>query len=159
MTDTAGKFRALQPGDLEFLADNLREADKQELRALLGDDVVFFEVLSTAVMRSSHLWVGALENDQPVSIFGAAPISMLTGEASPWFLSTDEAYRYPRTLMLEGRRYLSRMLEAYEYLYNYVDARNDRSIRWLKRMGFQLHEATPQGVAEMPFHKFDIRGA
>ncbi len=154
-----GFFRAIEGGDIAHIAANLREADRREIAASRGPEVAPLDAIGRAVLRSSHVWVGAAEDGEPVSIFGVAPISLLDGIGSPWFLSTERAYEYPRTLVVEGRRYLSKMRAIYPDLYNYVDARNDKSIRWLKRLGFALHAVEPYGPDGMPFHKFEIKGA
>jgi hypothetical protein len=39
-------------------------------------------------------------------------------------------------------------------LENVVDARNTKSIRWLRRMGFEVLPAAPLGVEGRPFHLF-----
>lgn len=153
------RFRPLQPGDVAYLATNLREADKHELVASRGVGVDFGEALARAVMLSSHLWTAADPTDLPIAIFGVAPVSLLAGVGSPWLLGTERVFDHPRTLVIEGRRYLSRMRETYPDLFNYVDARNEQSIRWLKRVGFTVHPAAPYGAEGLPFHKFEITRA
>jgi hypothetical protein len=150
------RFRELQAGDVAFLAANLRDADRVELVGTRGPDVRFEDAISRAVLLSSHTWVAAGDDHEPIAIFGVAPVSMLNGIGSPWFLSTDRAYKHPRTLVSEGRRYLARMRESYFSLVNYVDVRNDKSIRWLRRMGFTIHPPIPYGVEGEPFHRFTM---
>lgn len=152
-------FRSIQPGDIEHIADNLREADVQELRASKGEDRSLRGILTRAVALSTHLWVTVADDGEPVAIYGVAPISLLEGIGSPWFVSTDRAYEYPRTLIVEGKRYLAEMQSAYSHLVNYVDARNDKSIRWLRRLGFTVHAAKPYGLNGEPFHKFEKKRA
>lgn len=153
---TGGYFRELRAGDIAHIALNLREADRQELLASRGD-VAVKDVLAQAVLLSSHCWVGVADDGEPVALFGVAPVSLLAGKGSPWLLSTERVFEYPRVLVRESRRYLSRMRAEYPHLFNYVDARNDRSIRWLKHIGFTLHPAEPYGVDGLPFHKFEMK--
>jgi ribosomal protein S18 acetylase RimI-like enzyme len=154
-----GFFRQLESGDIAHIAANLREADRRELFASHGPHTDIAGMVARAVLLSSHTWVGVADDGEPVAVFWAAPLWMLVGIGAPWFLSTDRAYDYPRVLVGEGRRYLSRIREAYPNLFNYVDARNDASIRWLKRLGFTLHPAVAHGFAGEPFHKFEIKGS
>jgi hypothetical protein len=156
VVEQGGHFRDLQAGDVLHIAANLREADRRELAATRGVGVNFADAIGRAVLLSSHVWVGVAPDGEPISVFGVAPVSMLNGIGSPWFLSTDRAYQYPRTLVVEGRRYLSQMRKTYATLTNYVDVRNDKSIRWLKRMGFKIHPPTPYGVEGEPFHRFTM---
>lgn len=149
-------FRPLQTGDIDYIAANLREGDRQEVEAVRGPDVA--DALARAVLRSSHCWTAVGEDGTPIALFGVVPVSLLSGRASPWLLATEQAHEHPRSLVTEGRRYLSIMRAIYPNLYNYVDARNDKSIRWLRRLGFTLQPARPYGVAGLPFHKFEIGG-
>lgn len=151
-------FRDLQSGDIAYLADNLRAADRQELTALRGPVVHYGDALGRAVLLSSHVWVWADENNRPLAVFGAAPVSLLDGIGSPWLLGTEGMFEHPRTLVADGRRYLQRMQAIYSELFNYVDARNDRSIRWLKRIGFTVQPARPYGAMGLPFHRFELIG-
>lgn len=151
---SAVNFRPLQAGDIAHIAEHLRAADRDELRAAKGEGVDFHDALGMSVLRSSHVWIAA--DAEPVAVFGVAPVSILEGIGSPWFLSTPAAYKHPRALVVEGKRYLARMREVYPNLVNYVDERNEQSIRWLKRIGFTVHPAEPYGVAGRPFHRFTI---
>lgn len=143
--------------DFPYLADHLRAADRAEVLAACGQ-VNVLETLVRCAARSSHAWVWA-EGETPVAIFGVTPISLLGGVGSPWLLGTDAVFDHPRALMADSRRYLSLVRETYPILYNYVDARNARSIRYLRRLGFTLHEPAPYGALGLPFHKFSIGAA
>lgn len=149
-------FRPLQAGDVAYIAEHLREADRREVEAVRGPR--FADAIARAVLRSSHYWTAVSEEGEPLAVFGVVPVSIISGIGSPWFLATERANEHPRNLVVEGRRYLSAMRAIYPRLYNYVDARNDKSIRWLRRLGFTLHPPQPYGVAGLPFHKFEIGG-
>lgn len=152
-------FRPLQYGDVAHLARHLRPADRAEIEAQHGVGVSMFDIIARAVLVSSHCWVAADTGDKPVAIFGVAPVSLLSGIGSPWMLATPEAERHPRTLVTGGRRYLSRMRTSYSSLFNYVDARNEQSIRWLSRLGFSILPAAPYGLQGEPFHRFELETA
>lgn len=122
--------------------------------ATKGPGVDLVRVLATAVDRSTAVWVA--DDGEPVALFGVGALSLLQGVGTPWLLGTDRMWRHPRTLVVEGRRYLSTMRSLYPHLVNYVDARNDASIRWLKRLGFTLHDPAPYGAMGLPFHKFEV---
>jgi hypothetical protein len=49
------------------------------------------------------------------------------------------------------------MLKAFPHLVNFVHAKNTTSVRWLRRLGFTLHEAVPYGALGEPFHPFELR--
>lgn len=148
------RVRTLMPGDIEHIAGNVRAADRAEILAASGEEDMY-QVIADAVIRSTHYWVSA--TDRPVAIFGCTPMSLLGGVGVPWALATDEVLRYPSALVREGRRYVQRMLAVFPHLYNYVDARNTRSVRWLARIGFEIQPAAPYGAAGLPFHRFELR--
>lgn len=146
-------FRPVESGDVGYIAAHLREADRQEIAAT-RPNADPADVIANAVLRSSHTWVAA--NGSPIAIFGVAPVSLLGSIGSPWLLATDEAFKHPRTLVVAGRRYISTMRALYSKLFNYVDARNDKSIRWLRRIGFTVLPAVPYGVEGELFHRFEM---
>jgi hypothetical protein len=148
-------IRVLEKGDIGHLAENLREADRCELVALEGQGIDPFHVISRAVTMSSHVWAFVrVADNMPISLFGVAPMADHIG--SPWMLGTEELYEHPRELVVFGRRYISLMTGAYPVLLNYVDARNEKSVRWLKRMGFQFADPEPLGPYGIPFHRFQM---
>lgn len=147
-------FRPVAPGDVTHIAAHLRAADRDEVIATRGEGADIEAVIASAVARSVLAW--AADDGEPVAVFGLGAVSLLQGIGTPWLLGTDRLWRHPRTLIVEGRRYLSTMRTVYPHLVNYVDARNDVSIRWLKRIGFTLHDPAPYGAMGLPFHKFEV---
>lgn len=107
----------------------------------------------------ASLWVDAcLINGELACVFGVAPLRGLLGkQAAPWMLGTPLIDKHPSVLISESRKYVARMLSQYPHLFNCVDARNKRSIRWLKWLGFTIHPAAPYGVAQLPFHLFEMK--
>ena len=149
-------FRQAEPGDIAYIAANLRQADRDELRAACGDLPVR-DILADALARSTLCWTATTEDGVPLCLFGVAPISLMSDTGSPWLLGTDPVYY--RAIAREGRDYVQQMLAVYPHLLNFVDARNTRSVRWLARIGFQIHPAVPYGAAGLPFHPFEMRRA
>jgi ribosomal protein S18 acetylase RimI-like enzyme len=148
-------FRDLISGDIDHIAANMREADRQEVVAFRGNTDMR-AALGSCVLMSSHYWVAAV-GAEPIFVFGVVPVSLLDGMGAPWMLGTDKTFNYPRILVKDGRRYIREMLELYSTLANFVDARNEKSIRWLKRLGFTVYAAEPFGHAGLPFHRFEMK--
>jgi len=45
------------------------------------------------------------------------------------------------------------MGQGYKYLYNFVDKRNTKALRWLKFIGFNIIEEIPEyGYSKIPFY-------
>lgn len=135
---------------------HLRQADVEEVTAMHGPYIDLCAILDRAIAVSTRVWTGVAPDGEPVSLIGVAPVSLLGGIGAPWALTTERIYEQPRSLVQAGLEYIPIMLSQYPRLVNYVDARNTRSIRWLKRMSFALHPAQPAGHAGLPFHKFTM---
>lgn len=148
------EIRLATPDDVEQLIVDLREADRQEL-------IASGENPAEAVRRSvrESVWAVAIRFDGVLaSLTGLAPIDGLLGSrASPWMLGTPHVDKYPSMIVRIGRWYCGVMLEQYPHLLNFVDARNTRSIRWLRRLGFTIHPAYVFGGRSHPFHLFEMR--
>lgn len=155
----AGKpyYRPIIAGDIAHVGNHLRDDDKREVIAMRGDVRSMQDVLALSVLCSTHCWAAVAPDHEPIALFGVAPVSLLGGIGSPWLLGTERTVRYASALVRQGRYYVQVMREAYPDLTNYVDARNERSIRWLQRLGFVLRECEPVGVMGMPFYRFEMR--
>lgn len=132
----------------------MRQADRNELAASSGEPVQ--QIIDESILASTLCWT-ALIDGEVAAIFGCAPIgTMLSLSGAPWMLGTDVLDRHPLTLMKTCRPYTVQMQKTFNHLRNYVDARNVKSIRWLRRLGFTIHPAAPYGVAGQPFHLFEM---
>lgn len=146
--------RALREGDIETIAAGLRTADRDEIHATLGDTDVQ-TVLRQGIARSELIWTIEV-GGEPAGLFGVAPAGFHIGV--PWMLGTYALERAPKQLTKLGRAYVRLMLDKYETLLNYVDARNLKSIYWLARLGFTVcAEPEPFGAFGMPFHRFGLK--
>lgn len=140
--------------DIDALVANLRPLDKQELEATHPDNL--YDAVRHAVHISKHRWAAEI-NGELALIGGVCEVSLLCGVGSPWLLGTRvlDAHRKSLTKIAVQYRDIARTL--FPYLINYVDARNDKSIRWLKRIGFTVAEhPIPYGIKKMPFYKFEL---
>jgi hypothetical protein len=147
--------RPVEPGDVLQLYRNMRQADIDEVKASGGESVLV--AIADSVAVSSLCWAVDID-DSLCCMFGCAPIGgLLSRSAAPWMLATDVLDKHPLALMKTCRGYLSHMYSTYPHLLNYVDARNVKSVRWLRRIGFTILPAEPHGPLGMPFHKFEMR--
>lgn len=149
-------IRLLQAGDIDHIAANMRPADAAEVLAIRGPGTLMKAALAECVLVSTSCWVAA-SDAEPFAIFGVMPVSLLHGIGAPWMLGTALAAKFPRVLVREGRRYSLRMLEAYPYLVNMVDARYTSSVRWLRRIGYTVYEAEPYGGRGELFRRFEMK--
>jgi hypothetical protein len=146
---TAGLLDALA------LSSVLREADRQEIEASTTAPVE--SALADAVNRSYGACWSVYSGDDILLLMGAAPIDLLGGLGSPWLLGSQRSERFGKSLHKIAREKIAESRLALPRLVNFIDARNTRSIAWLARLGFTLHEPEPYGPHGLPFHRFEMR--
>lgn len=140
--------------DLEYLANNMRQADVQEIWSSHHVDPL--NALAISFKRSAFCYT-VERKQRPVAIFGVYPLSILGTQASVWMLATDELTLIKRRFVRHSRNIIEHMLSFYPFLYNYVDVRNSESIKWLKWCGARMKEPAPYGAEGMMFHYFYFR--
>lgn len=135
------------------LAGRVRQADVDEFAA---QDMTPWEVLKEGLTVSTLAWAG-LRDGRVVCIFGIATPSILSGEGVPWMVGSEELDHCAYAFLRRSRMVVGHMLTLCEHLENYVDSRNTRAVRWLRWLGFQIHEPAPHGPHGVPFHRFEMR--
>lgn len=141
--------------DIPVFAAQMREADRAEVMASHGHEPE--EALRNALKLSSHAWCGFMDGE-PVCIFGVVPLSILSGEASPWMLATDRISECRAAFLRRNKVYVGFMLALYPLLVNYVHEQNDLSQRWLKWLGFSLDNETTTLANGAIFRRFEMKG-
>lgn len=138
---------------LDHIAANMRQSDVEEVRASSAIPVA--EILPRSVSISSHGWIVTSDKTgEPILVMGAAPL-VLPRVGAAWMLGTDGIKDEAFSVARHTRRYVDEMMEDYDLLWNYIDARNEVSMRWLKRAGFRLVSAHPlHGLERRAFYSF-----
>lgn len=136
------------------LAQNIREEDRREVWA--SHKMEPLPALEKSLIRSNERWT-ALIDDRVMCIYGVAPKHLLSLDGMVWMLATDMLPKYSRLFLPGSRKWVSNLQGKYDYLFNYVDARNRVALRWLKWLGFKIYPAAPFGALQLPFHKFEWR--
>jgi hypothetical protein len=154
------KVRFATEQDAIALEPHLREADRAELEAASGPDVRgnLRSAVRMSTGRGGKMAFVAEHEGEVIALFGFVPAGLLSGVAYPWLVGTPGLARVPGMLNRLARSYCSAVLGEYPVLVNFVDARHEASVRWLKRIGFELQPPEPFGVAGLPFHRFEMRG-
>lgn len=75
------------------------------------------------------------ETGKPIAMFGVMSTSLVSGTGVPWFLGSDEVYRYPRDLLVTGEGVVAHWLTTFRKLENMVAVDNERAIRLLLKWG------------------------
>lgn len=154
------EVRFARAADVDTIEPWLREADRAELIAASGPDVLgqLDEAVKLSRGRLGQMAFAAENDGEIVALFGFVPANALSDTAYPWLVGTPGLARVPGMLNRLSRSYCSAVLGEYPLLFNYVDARNRTSVAWLKRLGFEIGAPEPFGVEGLPFHRFEMRG-
>jgi len=150
------KIRITEGKDLDILrmAGRIRKADEDELLAATGRNPM--HVLTESWIDGGRRWA-AWSGDELVCVFGVAlgPVISGVGSGIPWLIGTDLMEDVKKEFLKESRWRVDEWVEEFGVLYNFVDVRNTRSIRWLKWLGFKFVEETiALGPHGMPFLQF-----
>lgn len=133
---------------IAYVAEHMRQSDIAELAACGKTPQA---ALSLGLIASEECYAGLIYGE-PVCIFGVRLENWKW--ATPWLLGTDTIDRRRRIFMRESRHWFTEFAAKYGNLRNWVDARNTKSIAWLKWLGFEVGEPVPYGKYGLPFRPF-----
>lgn len=143
-------FRAATLQDALDIAPRLRKEDLEEVRAATGRHVE--EAVVKSYIGSEMCFVACL-GDMPIMIFGLSRYNSDVG--IPWMLGSDELPRRAKDLLPVSSAVVELFNLLYPVIYNMVDKRNTKSIRWLKWLGFEaIQEFPTYGAEQRPFIQF-----
>lgn len=137
--------------DMRVLARDMREADVLEVTALHTEPLI--EIIMSAVEQSVSAWSFRADGEL-VCIFGIVPQTPTSDVGVLWMLGTDAVDRHALEVTRSARDWLNEAQRVFPRLENYIDARNTRSIAWLKVLGFRFEDPIPLGPFGLPFHRF-----
>lgn len=138
--------------DINYVADNAREADVLELWA--SDLATPLHCILQGTMAEGEAWAGLIDG-KTVCIFGV--VDRANGIGVPWMVGTPDIEAAAITFARGSYAVTRAMFKRWSYLTNWVDARNCHAIRWLRFLGFTIHEPEPYGKLGMLFHPFEMR--
>lgn len=137
--------------DVYYLKDKLRASDAEEVWC--SHHHTTYEALKLSLDNSNISFTVEL-NNEPIMMFGVSSESVLSSSAIIWMLSSDKINNIRIKFIRQNINFIKYLLNIYPVMYNYVDARNKKSIQWLKYLGAKIEEAKPYGIEKMMFHKF-----
>jgi len=137
--------------DIEYLAENLRDADLAEIKAGFGISPL---VALTHGFSSSEICMSVVdEEDTVVGILGVVPVKG-SKNGVIWMMATAGIERCTLSFLRQSRPYIRHLQTLYPLLYNCIDARNDLHIRWVKWMGFNFIKTIEDyGVEKRRFYE------
>lgn len=148
-------IRPAEPEDCAALAPFLRDSDILELETVSGLPAV--NELSRSLAASVECWT-VLLGETPSAMFGVSRLPTAEpGEGLVWMVASKEAENEALAFAIGkiSRNWYREIQPRYERLYNYVDAINVRTIRWLQWLGFRMVRLHMAFAAGRTFWEFD----
>jgi hypothetical protein len=141
--------RAAAEVDVDFIARNMREADRMECAAHGKSPYL---ALSEGFQCSLPCFTGMVD-DRPVVMFGVVPLG--DGIGSIWLLGTDAiTNEIPVAFLRWTKRLLPVLTEPFTLVCNAVDKRNVVHVKWLRWLGFTFIREVRLGPSDLPFYEF-----
>lgn len=147
-------IRDAEEADVGRMADRMREIEKAEVWA--SHRFTPQEALTVSYQGSTKRLSITLDGEV-VAMFGIVPDSLLDKNACVWLLTTESVNRMWVRFLKVSRAMVS-LLRAQYTLYNWVDCRYEKSIKWVQWCGGKLSDAAPFGPDGLPFRFFSFEG-
>jgi hypothetical protein len=139
---------------LEYIAANLRGADRAELQATNADEPDPFWRLIESWDASVASWLIVDGSGLPIGLFGVAAHTV-PNLGVAWMMGTDGLEREALSVARQTRQYVEELHRFFPVLWANVDARNKLSMKWLEWAGFSIHDAHPNfGPERRLFYQF-----
>ena len=132
----------------------LRPSDLDEIQALSRHSPAYEVQRAVALSRRP---LAVTYEGNPLCVFGVIDTNIIAGHGSPWMLGTIWMSQTVLPFLRGSMGVVDRMKADYNYLFNFVDARNTLTVRWLKWLGFSMSEPVPAGRHGEPIRRFEWR--
>lgn len=150
-------YPSIVPASIEHIAHiaaHIRDSDREEIWASTMSRPE--RALASGLYYSDFAQTGMVDGE-PVMMWGIVKESLIGNVGVPWMLATKRLDEVAVIFLRRCKAPLREAMNRYDRLFNYVDARNTRTIRWLKWLGFKLAEKpVPYGFSNLPFYKFEM---
>lgn len=140
--------------DINRMRSELRASDIREIWASHHHTP---EQALTYCFENASYCQTIVNKGKPTAMFGFCPEGPKHPDiASVWLLGTNGIPEMWIHFLRLTRIFIPEMLTHYPHLYNWVDARNEASIRWLKWAGAKFGYPEPYGLDKRPFIPFRL---
>lgn len=115
------------------------------------------ELTMRALAKKSYaMWAGFIE-DEPICAAGVYTPSLLDGNAMIWVITTPEIEEHQFTFVRQCHIFIHELAKNYNSISGFVDVRFERSIKWLKWMGFTVSNSAVLKNNRL-YHPFCLKG-
>ena len=148
------EIRKPTDADVEYIVNNIRQADADEIEALDGKTIkeVFDEMPN--LKEISDVWV---VDGKPCCIYGVTPHPEDSKVGVIWMIAAEGFHKHSKFFGLRCKPYVEKLLDGYDYVFNYIHTKNRVSIQWLEWLGFTIHEPDLVGYKGETFSRFEYK--
>lgn len=133
------------------LAPKMRKADREEILASHGKTPLESLVIPFTYEKARSYTIIGTAKEGVIGMFGVSPTKD-PEYGIAWLLSSEILFKHTKQFIKECPYWVSKMSQGYTYIYNWVDRRNWKSLKWLQYLGFEAKEEIKQfGVGKLPF--------
>lgn len=153
-----GSVSPARESDIPALARDMREIDVIEIRKFAGIGPV--EALQISLKGAKLAYCLRELDGTPVSIIGVGWLPNPRAGVA-WFLSSDKIDKIGLLFLQETRAALDDFMLGHDVISNYIYSRNEKTIKWLKWMGFEILSeiTTPYSDGELFYEMARFRDA
>lgn len=113
---------------VKYIEEHLRPIDKKELQG------AYTSVTTCAMHEFCDNFLAFGEKGEPIAMYGIVK-NPIDGLRAVWMVATTEIKNYKKELIAMGLKEISRFIEEYGPVTNYISVDNDKSRRWLLKAG------------------------
>jgi len=129
------EFRPCVLSDVDIVLDNMRLPDIREC-ALVG--VTPSMALNVPFIEEGSKGFTITHKRKPIAMCGITPMDQYMHTGKIWFLGTKDVDAMWKSFYKHSKLILSFLCIDYDVVENYVPIDHDKTIRWLKWIGFQV---------------------
>jgi|TARA_B110001450_G_C17614167_1_gene478533 hypothetical protein len=133
------------------LAPKIRKGDRQEIMASDGATPLEALVIPFTHSKAKVYTIVGTKSEGVIGMFGSSPTKE-KGYGVVWLLSSEDLFKHLKQFIKECPKWVADMSKDYEHVYNFVDERNWKSLKWLQFLGFEPKQKIGDfGIGKMPF--------
>jgi hypothetical protein len=133
------------------LAPRIRKGDRAEILASDNISPLKALVLPFTQENSKIYSIIGSKSEGVIGMFGVSPCPDPEYGVA-WMLSSETLFKHTKQFIKECPHWINEMGKDYKYLYNFVDKRNWKSLKWLQYLNFEPKtEIGDYGFGKMPF--------
>jgi hypothetical protein len=145
-----GYVRKAEPKDAIHLSKIMRKEDIDEIMTSHGVKPLAGLLFSFS-LKNSQVYTMIGTNKKCIGMFGVSDCPFVKGYGVVWMLSSDDLLADARQFIKECRKWVDKLNDKYEVIYNWVHPENWKTLKWLQFCGFEPKLKHKYGIKDEEF--------